>query len=281
MFYANGFGQVSLNRFTSFWWLFPLLYGFFLLKLIAGTIQNKTISALTIYGMATFTYFGGRSHGINLYIVSIPFVLLSIYLIFNLKSISSFTKQIFLAAVPAIFVSAHDFYNKPLLIGEVIYKTNLPLIRNFLLFNPERPVIWLTRRLPGSRFSAEPNCSTYSSLKKYLENGSIAILSTHDNNLIPFFACTKSHNALIINPYWETAINPIAVARKIELTKTLKNNYIFVDAELFKEESDPVSPQWYTKMVSSILNQLPLKRIGSINSQGDTLIIYQKRKDLS
>jgi hypothetical protein len=275
MVYANGFGQIPLDRLTSFWWLFPLLYGFFLIKIITGNISNKLISALTIYGMAIFSYFAGRSHPIGIFVVSIPFILLSIYFILNLRSPSVLIKQILLAFALIVFPSAYYVIDSKRIIIQGVWEVNSSLVKNFLLFSPAPPFLisdsgspWMNK---ASDNIVEIGCSVYSPLKKYIENNSIAILSTDDKNLIRFYACTKSHNALAINPYYETAFNSKAVARTIKKASTLANHYILVESNLLKSQYDP----WGSEMTLIILRHLHAKKVDKLTLAGEAMDVFQ------
>ncbi len=131
--YANGFGQIPLNRSVSFWWLFPLLYAFMLINIVTRNISNKSITALTIYGIAIFTYFAGRSHPICLFVVSIPFILLGNYVILNLRSASQLLKQILFTFSLIVFPLAFYVIDAKQVIIQGVWNVNLPLIKNFLL----------------------------------------------------------------------------------------------------------------------------------------------------
>ena len=274
MVYANGFAQIPLNRLTSFWWLFPLLYGYFLLKIVTGSISNKLISVLTVYGMALFTYFGGRSHPIGIYVVSIPFILLVIYLVVNLKSISPLIKQGMLAFVLMVFPSAYYVIDGQRIISQGVWEVNLPLISNFLhagstpsFLISDSGAPWLNTT---SNIIAVTNCGIYSPINKFIENNSIAIISEDDKNTINFHACTRSHNALQLNPYIETVMNPRASARMLAGLHNLANHYILVEINLINSKDE----LWGGKTTLAILQRLHAKKVGELTFGDEVMGIY-------
>ncbi len=251
MLYANGFGQISLGYNTSVWWLYPLVYGYVLIRIISGSISNKIIIALTIYGIAIFTYFGGRAHPSNLLNVSIPFVLLSIYLILNLNLRSTFIKQLVLVISMTFFFMVNNVLYTAVEIN-LIGQKNIPLIKeSFLAFLGKNNQMM---DYDVNYKTANLTCpADYDPLKKYIENNSIAVISLNDNILINFYACTKSHNALLINTFEETFINPRAVARVLNRGDNFLNHYLLVDASLIDDTSFPPD-------LNQLINKIQLKR---------------------
>jgi len=268
--YSNGFGQVALSRLTNFWWLFPLLYGFVLIKIISGDILNKIIIALTIYGMALFTYYGGRADPNNLFHISIPFILLSIYVILNLNSISHFAKQILLTLAITLFVSVNYQWGSETghNVMKGIGKINLPLVLNQFL--PTAKQINITRASESADQIVLTDCSMYSSLKKYIENGTIALLS-EDDNLYQFYTCTKTHNALAVNPYDEVSFNPKAAERTLQKVVTMPNHFLLIDADLLKNKIDRLG----SPMVAEILQNKSLKKVNRVRLAHSTFIVFR------
>jgi hypothetical protein len=275
MVYVHGFGQISLNRLTSFWWLLPLLYGFLLIKIMTGDISNKLVSALTVYGMAIFTYFAGRSHPINIFVISIPFILLSVYCILDLKSPSSLVKEALLALALVVFPSAYYVIGSNSMVIQGVWDINVPLVKNFLLIGPAPPFLisdsgspWWDKAYDDN---VAPDCAKYAPLNKYLKNKAIAILSTDNKNLTNFYACTQSHNALSVNPYYETAINSKAVARAVKQASTLESHYLLVESNLLKSPRDP----WESEMTPAILQQLHAKKVGEFQLADQAITLFQ------
>lgn len=274
MEYANGFGQIPLNRLTSFWWLLPLLYGFMMIEILSGQISNKIVCALTVYGMAIFTYFGGRAHPIYVSIVSIPFILLSFYWILHLKNFSLTKRHLLLSAIVVIFMSAHYVLDPAQTLAQGIWRTNIPLVKQFILEGPSQPFFisdsgspWLAK----SNDDASPNCSLYKTLVPYLENQSIAIVSTDDKNLITFYACTKSHNALGLNTYYETALNPKAVTRAVQRVPALQHHYLLIEANLLKDKVD----LWGSELAQQLLQATPHNNIADLKIDGNTYHVLE------
>jgi len=116
---------------------------------------------------------------------------------------------------------------------------------------------WLT---DVSRKLAETGCQTYAPLAKYIENNSIAIISTDDKNLIGFYACTKSHNAFGLNPYYETALNQYAMSRKIKQSHLVPNHYVLIESNLLSSKSE----FWDGQKASRFLSELHATKIGEL-----------------
>lgn len=276
--YANGFGQISMGNATSFWWLFPLLYGFILIKILTGEITNKIIIALTIYGMAIFTYFGGRAHPATLLLIAIPFVMLSAYLTLNLRLRSILLKQIMFSLMLIVFFAV----NNGLFTGatiNVLQEKNIPYLKeSFRIFMGRKDQVNLYEN-PINLY-IYPNkalCSSFvNPLANYVEHHSIAILSPDDSFLTPFYACTKTYNALLASPLGQVAINPAAIARTRERAANISNRYILVDTKLF----DTINPTKFceidlTKVRANILEKLKLVKISELKFRETTFVVFR------
>ncbi len=267
LLYAAGFGQIPLNRLISFWWLFPLLYGFFLIRIVSGNISNKIIIALVVYGMALFTYYGGRAHPNNIFHISIPFIILSVYLVINLKSLSLFARQILLTFTFIVFIAVQSewiYVGDPVIQG--IWIRNIPLAINSL--TPYKLPIKVGGLTETPRHTHD--CSYYLALMPYVKNNAIALLSA-DNDFIDFYACSHTHNALHINPYYEIAINPKAVNRMITNAGRGYNKYFLVDADLLKQKFDKAN----SMMTWKILDKIQAKPVGIVKLPNITLRLFE------
>lgn len=281
--YASGFGQIPLSRSINFWWLFPLLYAYFLIKIALRQISNKIILALTVYGVMIFTYFAGRAHPILLNAVSIPFILLSVYFVLNLKHISLYLKQILVTLTLLVFPSSYYALDHEHTILQGIININIPILRNFILSGKNITFLisdsgspWLN----GEATAEKSNCLNQAdllALTKYTEHHQIAILSTDDKHLIHFYACTQSHNAFSINPYYETALNPKAVSRAVKRAPTMINQYLLIESELLKHQPD----LWGSRLAYEILHSINTIKIGEETFAGQKISVYLRKDGVS
>lgn len=273
--YAQGFGQISVGTATSFWWLFPLLYGFVLIKIITGEISNKIIVALTIYGMAVFTYFGGRAHPSALLEVAIPFVLLTAYLSLNLKINSTFRKHSVFAMTLIVFFMVNNVLFEGVAL-KVIWERNIPFTKQSIL-----AFMGLPNQVVAFESPREMECSaSFDSLTKYIENNSIAMVSVDENLLLHYSACTKTYNALLADPYEEVAINPAAIERTRERAPNLPNRYILVDAKLLDTKNPYTIFDKSIDMsiaTSRILEKLQLTKIDELKFGKTTLVVFSRK----
>lgn len=266
--YADGFGQVPLKREISFWWLFPLLYGFTLLRVVIKDNANKVVAALTVYGMALFTYYAGRADSNNIFHVAIPFVLLSFYLVSSLTAVSFNSRKVLLALVAVVFLSANTLWLHTGMTLRGIWEDNIPILKNYykLYFvNPNQSV-----SVKGE--AVEKACSNYFLLKKYIENNSIVLLDG-DDYIYQFYVCTNTHNALTIDPYLEIAINPKASVRTLELTKHISNQYLLISKDLLKKQPGV----YWGDFPMQILKTFNGKKIGEIKVNDQSIVIFQKK----
>lgn len=270
MVYAGGFNQVNFSRFTSFWWLFPLLYGFMLLRILTGYVSNKIVVGLTIYAICLFTYYGGRADPNNLLHVSIPFILLSIYLVLNLKSVSLFVKQILLALTLTTFLSVNYQWDES---GKMVMKQiglrNLPLVLNHFL--PRSAQMKVIQTLKNPDDIVQSDCSLYAPLEKYIENGTIALLN-EDDHLYLFYACTHTNNALAVNPYKEISLNPKAIKRTIAKAAAIPNQYLLVESSLLQRKTND---EHGSRMTADILNAKQYKKIGEVKLADSTIVVFR------
>src|SRR6185437_4390743 len=110
--YTNGgldLIRIPLSKKTNFWWLFPLVYLFVLISIIAGKIKDRPVILLTTYGLAIFLYAVYR--GNNPFSISIPFILLSVYIIINIPKLQILAKQILLSAVLGVFFVSNGIFS--------------------------------------------------------------------------------------------------------------------------------------------------------------------------
>jgi len=286
LLYTNAVGVMPLSWETSFWWLFPLVYVFILMNIITGKIKDRLVIFLTIYGMTIFLYFVNRAHPNNLFPVSIPFILLSIYIFVNIRNISVVAKQILLSIVLSIFFVSHysdvitSLVGKgPKLIINGIVTKNIVLVKNaFISTDSFKKSINLAPRI---------DCSTYEPLVKYVENNSLAILYndislTADQNydaLFNVYECTHAHNAFRVNTYAEFVINPYAVKRALAAPISTTNKYILVDSDLINNKK---YFDWYSlyvngdgKFAEEIIWKLHAEKIDELKIKNKTLMIYK------
>ena len=263
LLYASGFGQVPLTRYFNAWWFFPLLYGFLSIKIISGSISNRFVSALTVYGMLLFTYYGGRAEPNNLFHVAIPFILLSIYLVINLNPLTKTSRQVLLAMLLVAYCSIEMAWDSHSLVAENIWKKNLPLLKHSLL------------TLAADRDSQlnVNACIDYQPLYKYIENNSIALISD-DENIYRFYDCTKTHNAFGLNPYAEIAINPKATQRIAARATASTNKFLLVDAQLIQHKTD----RYNSHLATSILESFATEKIGELKIGATTFVLLRNQK---
>jgi len=276
---SEEFFSVPLSRLTSVWWLFPALYAYILTQILSGKIKDKVVILLTVYGMAIFTYFGGRAHPNNLCIISIPFILLSVYTITHIESFSRGKKNALLALFFSGFLTANyaisDFGNgvnaNGMKIVDGIYSQNIPLFKNLVTFQDT-----------NSRITAfKDNCTNYSALDKYVENNSLAILEydlmgatdASDVRLVDYYGCSHTHNAFGINPYLATTLNPKAVTRVVTNLANIPNHYILVDSRVLDKNKN--LPSSAIPMVEQILTGLQATKVSQFNLGNTNFIVFK------
>ena len=266
LLYANGLAQMPLTRLANIWWFFPLIYGFFLIKIMSGALSSKLISALTVYGALLFTYFGGRSASPNIFHVSIPFILLSIYFILNLKTVTHFTKHIFLSCVLVVILSQDMVWGGTGLVALNFWNKNLVLFKK----NIVAVLMNTTPKIPSVN---DKYCAAFQPLHKYIENNSIAIMNEH-SDFYHFYACTKTHNAFGLNPYLEISSNPFASNRAILKAEALANRFILVDSDLIRLKSSLFNKE----LPQSILQKISVKMIEELKVDDTTYIVYENKR---
>lgn len=281
---SENFFSLPLSRLTSLWWLFPVLYAYLLIQILSGKIKNKPVILLVVYGMAIFSYFGGRAHPNNLCIISIPFILLSVYTILHLETLSIEKKNVLLALFFSIFLMANyaitDFGNgvdaNNMKIIKGIYSQNVPLLNKSTLFDHKHSKIRQFKE----------NCVNYSVLNNYVENNSLAILEydlfgapdASDVRLVDYYGCSHTYNAFGINPYLATAINPKAMSRVVTNLIDLPNHHILVDSRLL--DTNKNLPSSVIPMVKQILTDLQASKESEFNL-GNTHFIVFKNNNFS
>lgn len=261
MIYGEGFCRAPMNQSISFWWLLPSLYGFYLIRILLGIENRKIIVALVVYGTALFTYYIMRGHPNNIFHASIPFILLSIYLVIDIKFSSSLIKNILLASLlTSFFLPYYAFENTDKMILKKIFSSNFNLlIGKENLFSDLLP-------------HAE-NCSDFASLKKYIKNNTIALL-TEDLGFFHFYTCEKISNSFKMSIYDEVIINSNAKKRILSHLKPLSNQYILVDMDLLNKNLFNLNKIYGDHFPQQLLALLQAKKIGELKLKGRIFGIY-------
>ncbi len=233
LIYASGFFQVPVTRAISFWWLFPVVYGYFLVKIMSGELTDRRIVALVVYGIALFTYYAGRADDNNIYHVSIPFILLSLYLVWTLQSISLQKKRVIVALIVAIFMTTSSVWVTKKSILKQIWHDNLPLVKQTVRegwpFFSHEDVDELQIYSHGD--VVVPGCHFFNPLQKYIEHGTLFLL-TEDNRYYKVYFCNHVYNPLGLLPFNEVDINPKARDRVVTRVSEINNRYLLVDQKL-------------------------------------------------
>ncbi len=237
--YVNGFGQILLERHTTLWWLLIPIALWGVAQSIWDELPDSRIALLSVYALAIFTYFGGRAHPNNVHHISLPFILL---LFFYVSKISYRTWRHAVAAMAVsviLSINMSDFSSGPVL------KSMLASLR--ASWNTTPPVL--------------DDCGPYSDFRHYVRSGKIALLDASDSAYM-IHACISAANAFAINPYSQTALSPLAIARAIGMARTLPKQPVLVATDT---ES--------SSLASAILQQMTL-------GQGQTVIIGNREYKL-
>ena len=110
----GGFGNLPIDTWSP--WIFPIViyyaslmifaFRYFYLKNRENTLENKIVLGLTLFGIAAFTYYLGRSHPNNLFHISIPAIIVAGYWLYQLVKKDSFPRAFQFFGKAAFFFAA-------------------------------------------------------------------------------------------------------------------------------------------------------------------------------
>ncbi len=261
LFYAQGFGLVSLYRRELLWLLFPALYLFAVIRQTRDQAQDKRVTFLALYGLAIFLYFVGRAVGNNLVHVSIPFVILSFWFV----SRAARPKALSLAILTGVFCSS-------LATSDLVRGRQSPVgMADIAMLNPLSPDFFLRESAFRRTFCPDG----IEQLRPYIQDGKLPLLSQRDD-AYQTFACLGVGNAFGVNPYALTVMEPSVAARTLDRIAEAHPPFILIQRSDQEIVSRNVVPD-FDLFLDRVVEHTQAVKTADFALSGDTVEVYEMR----